>query len=136
MTEDDIRELFREMKDEPVPPDSLVRMRQAVAARTVARGCAPWWKFAAGLIAVASVVLVILLSRAGGPVRQSAPSPPPLISASKPIQPLPRPAKEPDTSFRVRSARREPPSADTVLIRIETPDPDVVILLLGEERGS
>ncbi len=30
MNEDEIRELFREMRDEPVPPDSLVRVRLAV----------------------------------------------------------------------------------------------------------
>ena len=69
-------------------------------------------------------------------VDQGPPGPPPLISQSKPV-PLPNPAaKTTPVQSRARAARRESTLADTVLIRIETPDPDVVILLLGEERGS
>ena len=56
MNEDDIRELFREMREEPIPPDSLVRVRQAVAERR-RRGQSNFgWKVATGLLAMACLL--------------------------------------------------------------------------------
>ncbi len=37
MTEDQIRDLLREMRDEPVPADSVRRVRQLVSERIQAR---------------------------------------------------------------------------------------------------
>ena len=63
MTEDRMRELFREMHDEPVPADSLARVRMAVSARTERR--AGWfWRVAAGVALAACALVVVRSSRA------------------------------------------------------------------------
>ena len=72
MTEDEIRQLFREMSDEPVPAESLRRVRVAVADRTQPQIGARWWS-AAVLGAVACVVLLMLRLREPAPVQRPAP---------------------------------------------------------------
>jgi hypothetical protein len=136
MTEDRIHELFREMRDEPLPADSLARVRLAVAERTQARTLRFPWRIAAALLATASVVLVVLLSRSREPIgKPAAPvvvrqrSAPP----AKPATPQLR-ARQPTERKAPRRGKTAP--RDTLLIRIETPDPDVVILLVGEGAGS
>ena len=54
MNENEIRNLFREMRDEPVPVESLVRVRARVEDRILRR--APW-KFAATIGAFAALAI-------------------------------------------------------------------------------
>jgi hypothetical protein len=132
MNEDELRELFREMRDEPVPADSLARVRAAVDQRIQKR---PWvfaWKIAAALAMAGCLVAGFLLLRPGRSVipieRPSTPEIaevlPPAESPAPPQRPVVRVA-------RPRRARPRPVDAVPVLIRIETPDPDVVILLVN-----
>jgi len=125
MTEREIQDLLREMRDEPVPADSLARVRVGVENRTVRRR---WWKLAAPLALAGCVVAGFLLLRpAKAPVRpvESAPievaqvQPPP----ETPVRTAPRPKR-----IRPRPQRVE---IVPVSIRIETPDPDVVILFVN-----
>ena len=136
MTEDQIRELFRDMRDEPVPPDSKVRVRMAVAERTQG-----WpeklrrrWKWVAAALAPVCLLLVVALNtlqkRVEMPPAPVAPAPPlAVVEAPAPIAP----PRHPIVPVRHRVARppREVASNGASLIRIETPDPDVVILLIG-----
>jgi hypothetical protein len=145
MTEDQIRELFREMREEPVPADSRARVRVAVdeRSRTWAERLRRHWKIAAAVLVPAFAVLVAMLARE--PVRVPRPEanarptaaeetaaltamPAPEVSASHPrlaahraVRAVPRPSAE----------RIADGNAAGVVIRIETPDPNVVILLVG-----
>lgn len=138
MNDDRMRELFREMRDEPVPPDSLARVRMGVAARTAV---APrrfgwlWWGSAAAVAAVALLVLVMVW-KSPQPLEVK-----PQVASSKPVE-APKVVQSrviPDPPVvRTVRARRPSPVAKpavggAVAIRIETPDPDIVILLLGDE---
>jgi hypothetical protein len=136
MTEDEIRELFREMRDEPVAPDSKARVRMAVAERTQS-----WpeklrrrWKWMAAVLAPACLLLVLMMM-----TREKKIAPPPAPVVNPPVvasveTPAPAPPAQPHI---VRARRRvaKPPrqtvAGGASLIRIETPDPDVVILLIG-----
>ncbi len=130
MTEDQIRELLCEMRDEPVPPDSLARVRLRMAERGRA-----WsrWKLAAALLAAVGLMVAALLFRPVVHVQTPAPS----IIARQAEGPILRPvqarAADPVKKVRkkiARPARRASPPG--VLIRIENPDdPDVVILLVN-----
>ena len=133
MTEDQIRNLLREMRDEPVPPDSLARVRVAVAERTQT---AAWtrWKIAALVLVAACLVLIVVWPRTAVPV----PAPvPPVVAVEKPAPPsipIPRssrPLRRPAVSP-ARHIDPLPAAGGSVLIRIETPDPDVLILLIGD----
>ena len=132
MTEDKIRELFREMRDEPVPADSRARVRVAVAERSQS-----WperfrrqWKIAAMILVPACVVIIALVMRE--PAR-TVPPPPVVAREAEPIAPVQTPSVSPPV---VRARRRVVkqhvrPAEAATLIRIETPDPDIVILLIG-----
>ena len=136
MTDDEIRELFREMRDEPVPPDSKARVRMAVAERTQT-----WpeklrrrWKWLAAVLAPACLLLVALLTwqkNVDTPPAPVAPAPPAVIAeAPAPLVAPPQP-RIVHVRHRALKQRREIASNGANLIRIETPDPDVVILLIG-----
>lgn len=130
MTEEDVRELLREMRDEPVPADTLARVRLTVAERTKARhwprSLRAAWAGVALLVAAACFGVLSLAPRKPAPSSEPGP---PAVARERP--PAPRnpvlPAVKP-----VRRARPKPAAQPPVLIRIETPDPDVVILLIGE----
>jgi len=123
MTEDEIRSLLREMREEPIPADSLARVRLGVEKRSGKRS---GWKWVVPLALAATVVAGFLLLRlAKAPVRpvESAP-----IEVAQ-VQPPPEtPVRAAPHSKRVRP---EQVKAVPVLIRIETPDPDVVILFVN-----
>lgn len=135
MTEDDIRDLFREMRDESVPVDSLVRVRVRVEDRIRRR--APW-KIASLVTAFAALVVVAFVIQIHPAVRKTAsPSaaakhaPPPPEVETAPLENLPlsvRPAIERKTHKPPTAPLTQPVST----IRIETPDPDVVILLVSQ----
>jgi hypothetical protein len=142
MTEDNIRDFFREMSDEPVPADSLRRVRIAVAERTN-RGRVPWWRLAALFAAAASIALVVFSTFStrepvARPVRVAAPAPAPPVLAREQDAPAPHSAPPAVVRVRrknvpaVRRIERTAAPAPGVVIRIETPDPDVVILLVGD----
>jgi hypothetical protein len=128
MNEDEIRELFREMRDEPIPPDSLVRVRQAVAERRRRGWSNLGWKIATGVLAMACLVLVALLFRPAAP----APTPSAPVIATQQEVPIETPVvavkKTPRKAVRPPKKAAPPPA----LIRIEnSDDPDVVILLVN-----
>ena len=141
MSEDQIKELLHEMREDPVPADSLVRVRQAVMAAQDSASTVRWrvfgpaWKFAVVFALVAFLGVVFLRSRGGRPTVAS----PPVTAALKAPEPAPTPlgAREGQpVRHKVRAARRlQPPAAQPLpqsVIRIETPDPEVVILLLAD----
>ena len=138
MNEDEIRDLFREMREEEVPADSLARVRLAVAERTATRPSTWMWRVVAGLLAMAAVVLVLLWNRppASEPStiarKQDTPAtktPDPVVrSTVERVPAVPKAAP--------RRIARKAPDRNGVLIRIETPDPDVVILLIADGAGE
>jgi hypothetical protein len=137
MTENEIRDLFREMRDEEIPPDSLARVRLRVSERTEVRKVFGPWKIAALLVAMGCVVFAMLWRRTTSPIpvpaapvvaRSVAPQQTSAVEA--PIErarPVARRAVKP-----VRHVERTLIAGGAKLIRIETPDPDVVILLIGD----
>lgn len=128
MTEDELRELLRELRDEPVPADSLVRVRSRVAMRTAARRLGFYWRIAALLVASACIVVAVVFLRPKAPVVKPAP---PVVAVTPKPAPVESPAPTPPRK-RARAAVKTPPPEEDVVIRIETPDPDVVILLIGD----
>jgi hypothetical protein len=148
MTEDEIRNLLREMRDEPIPPDTRVRVRVAVAERIQSGSWVSMfhgrWKIAAVLLAAASIVAVLLFLRPSTAIH----GPTPGIAARQPDAPFERAtektapapvrmlqrAKHPARGAAQPPARRleTPAAGNGVLIRIETPDPNVVIVLVGD----
>ena len=130
MTEREIQDLLREMRDEPVPADSLARVRASVDQRIQQR---PWlsaWKIAAALVMAGCIVAGFLWLKPAKPIQKvSAPEiaqvlPPVEIPAlpEVPVRRAPRPK---------RARPRPVVEGVPVSIRIETPDPDVVILLVN-----
>jgi len=137
MTEREIQDLFREMRDEPVPADSLARVRMAVDRRTARRN---WWKFAVPLALAASVVAGFLMLRpAKAPAHIERSIEPPIKQPSTPenaqvVIPAPElPIQVAQTAPRAKRVRPRPQRVEVVpvSIRIETPDPDVVILFVN-----
>jgi hypothetical protein len=149
MTEDEIRNLLREMRDEPIPPDSRARVGMAVAERIQSRSSVSMfhgrWKVAAVLSALASIVAVLMFLGPSKNVHERTPSvaarqaegrfetaaPPEKIATAhvnvfqRAKHPAHRTAQPAFHGQQTRAAR------GGVLIRIETPDPDVVIVLVG-----
>ena len=129
MTEREIQDLFREMREEPVPADSLARVRLGVEKRS---GKRIGWKWVVPLALAASVVAGFLLLRpAKTPIPIEQPSTPEIAQVVIPPPELPVPAAQ--TAPRPKRVRPRPQRVEVVpvSIRIETPDPDVVILLVN-----
>lgn len=124
MTEDEMRRLFSEMRDEPVPADSLARVRMGVDRRR-RRQVVPW-KILAGLAAAACIVAGFLILRPEKPVQQTGTVEIAQVLAAAPAE---IPAPPAPKAKRVPRPRRV--EAVPVSIRIETADPDVVILLVN-----
>lgn len=133
MTEQEIQDLLREMGDEPVPANSLARVRLGVEQRTSKRNR---WRFAVPLAVTASLVAGFLLLRpAKAPVHIEQP----IEQASAPemaqvvIPPPELPVRVAPTAPRPTPVRpqRQRVEVVPVSIRIETPDPDVVILFVN-----
>ena len=133
MNEEEMRELFREMREEPVPADSLARVRAGVDRRVQKRRQLFGWKVAAALAMAGFIVGAFFLLRPGKsvPIEQVSP---PEIAQVLPVQvESPAPPKIPvRVASHPRRARPRPVVEGVpVSIRIETPDPDVVILLVN-----
>ena len=141
MTDDDVRSLLRSLRDETVPADSLARVRLAVAARSEAaksrrRFVLPW-KFVGLLASAALTILAVVLfsptkqtTRPAAKVRQEVVTakevaPPPIINVE--------PQKPVMSATKSNKPRRDAkPKSKDMVVRIETADPDVVILLIGD----
>lgn len=133
MNEDEIRELFAEMRDEPIPVESVVRVRVVVDERIRRR--APW-KFAAMIAAFAGLVIAAFVIQMRPAMRKTTN---PAVAMRHPAAPAPPVEAPDDLPLTIRPAierkslkPRPAPPAQVASIRIETPDPDVVILLVGE----
>jgi hypothetical protein len=134
MNEQEIRNLLREMRDEPVPVDSLVRVRLRLDDRIRRRAR---WRIGAWATACASVLLAALFAWQGIRVselpRSDAESLPIVRSEKPQPEELPGaiapPAVRPAIRRTPHRIVREPQS---VVIRMETADPDVVILLVSQ----
>jgi anti-sigma factor RsiW len=128
MTDDEVRLLLRELRDEPVPADSLARVRLAVLERSQRR---TWfaWTMAGALAAIVLLAVWILPSRQSSTLDLAmAPAPaPPAISQAAVKAPMRVAAKR-----RTENRRKTASKGEVVLVRIETADPDVVILLVGD----
>ncbi len=130
MKEDELRELFREMREEPVPADSLARMRASVDQRIHDRRWLSAWKMAAALVMVGCIVAGYLWLRPAKPVQQMRP--PDIAQVLPPVEMPALPEIPVRSAHRPKRARPRPAvEAVPVSIRIETPDPDVVILLVN-----
>ena len=134
MSDKEISDLLREMRNEPVPMDSVRRVRARVAERTQPRGRAWWWIPA---MAAALCTFFATLWLNNRPVER------PRTVAQEQKQPAASPAlaelkRQPQPVLRAVSRPKLKPIGavrkddDKILIRIETPDPDVVILLVGD----
>lgn len=129
MTEDEIRIVLQEMRDDPIPADSLARVRLTVNRRTAAKSRLPWFS---AIAAAAALALLLVMFRAEPVSVPAAPLPrAPLVSEARP--------EKPDPPVRRVAAIKKPkprpsvkPQADPLVVRIETEDPDVVILLIGD----
>jgi hypothetical protein len=128
MSDESLRELFRELREEPMAADSLARVRTGVRSRIAARRT----RFFA-FLALAPVAMALIAFFALTPRRPSDvpwPPLPPLVTAPAILDRTQEEAPSvPRTSSIARRKRKEPEKP--VLIRIETPDPEVVILLVG-----
>lgn len=132
MTEDRIRDLLRDMRDDAVPADSVARVHANVSQRIASsshRGFA--WRLAGALALAACVVIAVFV------FRRSEPKALPTTTVAVPpsdSQLIPAAVPPPLAPRRIRKAPAPAiPRGGAALIRIETPDPDVVILLIGEE---
>ena len=134
MNEQEIRILLREMRDEPVPADSLVRVRLRLDDRIRRRAR---WRIGVWAMACASVLLAALFAWQGMAVREmprGGGEALPIIGQHE-AQPeelpltITPPAVRPAIRRTPHRFAREPQS---VVMRMETADPDVVILLVSE----
>ncbi len=119
MTDDGIRELLREMRDDVVPADSLARVRARVEERTGA-GRRRWW-----LVLVFAAVLAMVF----WPYRPEQP----VVKVAREVPVITPPAPKPAAVVAkpARVAKRLPkPAAEASTIRIETPDPNVVLIFV------
>lgn len=142
MKEDDVRALLHELRDEPVPADSLARVRMVVADRRRIEKASPWrawsWKWLGLLATAVAVAVVAILLRSAhranpttAAVRNdpvTVPAPPPAVSSPE----HKRGGIKVSTKRKRKVRRVKDAPAGNLLVRIETADPDVVILLVGD----
>lgn len=137
MSEEQLRELLGEMRQEPVPADSLVRMRSRIAEGAMRRRL---WKRlrVASLIAIPAcmAMLTMFLRRpaevvALPPISWQTPGVPPEALAPAPDSP-----ETPVPSHRRSTAPIRRQSRGAAEIRIVTADPDIVIILTGERSNG
>ena len=132
MTEDDIRAVLRDLRDEPVPADSRARVRAAVTKRTGSHRLLRWlWVSFAAAAAAAAMAAAIFATVWLRPLNQ--PIAPLAIAVLTPVSPAIAKSK---VNVAVRPKlpieRRHAVKKSDVEVRIETADPDIVILLVAE----
>ncbi len=142
MNDNELSELFSEMRDDPVPAESLARVRMAVAGRVQARRrvLGMGWKIAVPLAVAGCIAAVMLRPRPVAPAAAPAPSAIIAVEQSAPVEaPPPKPAVHMPVRAVAKPVRhaQEAPASNVDAggaheIRIENPyDPDVVIVLIG-----
>jgi hypothetical protein len=124
MTDDKIRSLFSEIREEPVPADSLARVRMGVAKR---REQPRAWLWLVPVMVATAALFALVFFRPERPVPLPAP---PLIAVNQlppaPVLiPIPPPIRR-----AVHHPRLRVQSRPGTVMRIETNDPSVVILLV------
>jgi hypothetical protein len=154
MTDDSIREMLRELGDEPVPAGSLHRVRAGIEEGI--RAGRRRWTWGGLLLAPAAIAVVLAawfvaawfvpVRTAPGPAAQKAAAQKDVTIAAAPriettnrresspaiIEPAVK-RSEHRAVHRMKRVSASPlPPARGLQIRIETPDPDVVILLIGQ----
>jgi hypothetical protein len=147
MNDNELRGLFSEMREDPVPAESLARVRMAVAGRVQARRRV-WgigWKVAAAVAVCGCLAGVMLRVRTVAPVQSPvAPVVAPAVVAPAVVAEQDVPVETPPALHKraptvakpVRQVEAAPASnvdgGGAHEIRIENPyDPDVVIVLIG-----
>ena len=127
MTDDRIRELLREMRDEPVPADALARVRARVEERTAPRP-RRWWLVPVFAVVLAVLAMVFWPRHPDEPVvqvaREAPTMAPPRLPASQPV------AAVVAKPVRVTKRLQQPLAASASTIRIETADPNVVLIFV------
>ena len=129
MTEVEIRKTLRDMRDDPVPPDSIARVRMAVSERQSRK---PRFQWLAALMAAAALAMLFVVLR---PDPISVPAVP---TAIQPVPAVTAAESQPPVRKAVVAKKLKPPrsavkrQAEPLVVRIETEDPDVVILLIGD----
>lgn len=143
MSEEELRELLREMRADPIPVDSLARVRISVAQR-VRNNRRLWRGFAALSLAAVSVTVLVILF---GPIAQPPLTNPNLVARraetsvtteQEPTQPrvlraANRPVRHHLAHPRGVVSEMHKENGNPILIRIETPDPNILILLVEEK---
>ena len=124
---------LREAHAEPVEAAHLAAVRARVLAE-LEQSRRPWWRLA--WVGVAAVVaLAIFTLRPIAPPLPPAPKVavvPPTVEA--PVVPTPVQAKKREISK--PRARKPPQSSETLLVKLESNDPDVVIYWITEIKGE
>lgn len=138
MNDEQMRDLFQELRDEPLPPDSLARVRMAVSERISQPVRHPFWlQWQVLAAAMAAVVLLVIVSRPPAP----APAPqPPVLAKQEPLHLPPAPLavekpQPPHPKPPQAKVHKRPQKIDS-LIRLETPNPNVVIFLVADGAGE
>jgi hypothetical protein len=142
MSEEELRQLLREMREDPMPVDSVARVRIGVAHRVRnRRRRRVFTALALAMVPAAAWVITILpiaqppRTRPNEVVRKSNPS---VVTEQRPKQnpvsgSLNRYVRRryalPEKVLSKSRIERE----DPILIRIETPDPNILILLVEEK---
>lgn len=131
MNDERVREILRELGEEPVPGDSLARVRARVDERIAGRMRWRWWWIPA--VAAVAVVMVFVLWPPRVAVPPAAPAPtiaelpkPPVVEPKLVAEPAPRPV----------AVHRRARVFDGPVIRVETADPDVVLIFVTEGGGE
>lgn len=142
MNDEELREFFLELRDEPVPAESLARVRIAVNQRLESRRRFGMWRWglAAGLAATACLAAWSLMPGRGLPAQLPARIESSVLPQPPAPEPIPQQAPVPrrQATVRTRPVRIEHPvprpaesSEGAREIRIESPDSDVVLVLIG-----
>jgi len=121
--------------------DAAVAALQArvMAQVAVPKSRLPWWKWAVPVAAVAILVTVVVTRPdSAPPAERSLPKAPAVFV---PVEVPPAPEAPLEVPKVTQHVRRKPLLQEAVrqeasYIRYETPDPDVVILLIGSDGGG
>jgi len=138
-------ELLHGAHEEPLDAAHYAAVRARVITE-IERGRAPWWRRAwvYGLVASAVVVLVLVSVRPAPrrPREVARVTTPPAPALAPVASPAPSanqgvgsgPGGPPHIRAHRRPNRRQP--AETVLVKLETDNPDVVIYWIAERKGD
>lgn len=128
MSDESLRELFRELREEPMAADSLGRVRAGVRRGITVRR-RRFFALLALAPAAAAFLAVIAVTARQPLVAPRLATPAPVTAPAILEQPPEQEPARPRVRAVAQRKKKEPEKP--VLIRIETADPEVVILLVG-----